>query len=84
MELGAAGRLVIPARFRAALGIKPGDRLNVELHGQEVRMYSYQEGIRRARELVRKYIPDDVNLADELIEDRRREAAEELKDLTDE
>jgi AbrB family looped-hinge helix DNA binding protein len=84
VELGAAGRLVIPVSFRNALGIKPGDRLNVELHDNELRVYSYREGIRRAQELIRKYIPEGVSLVDELIADRRREAAEELKDHTDE
>jgi hypothetical protein len=36
--------------------------------------------VERAQALVRRYVPDDVSLADELIEDRRAEAARELED----
>jgi len=32
------------------------------------------EGLRRARALIRKYIPEDVRLSDELIAGRRAEA----------
>jgi bifunctional DNA-binding transcriptional regulator/antitoxin component of YhaV-PrlF toxin-antitoxin module len=80
VELGAGGRLVIPAPFRVALGMKPGDKLTVRLEANELRIYSRREGIRRAREMIRKYIPDGVNLADELIAERRAEAAGELEE----
>jgi AbrB family looped-hinge helix DNA binding protein len=84
VELGAGGRLVIPAAFRTALGMKPGDKLMMRLEGNELRVYTQREGIRRAQELVRKYIPEGVSLADELIAERRAEAARELKDMEDE
>lgn len=84
VELGAAGRLVIPVEFRRALGMKPGDKLMVRLENNELRIYTRREGIRRAQELVRKYIPDGVSLADELIAERRAEAAKELKEFEDE
>jgi bifunctional DNA-binding transcriptional regulator/antitoxin component of YhaV-PrlF toxin-antitoxin module len=84
VELGTGGRLVIPAAFRTALGMKPGDRLTMRLEGNELRVYTQREGIRRAQELVRKYIPEGVSLVDELIAERRAEAAKELKDIEDE
>lgn len=84
VELGAGGRLVIPAAFRAALGMKPGDRLTVRLEGNELRIYTYREGIRRAQELVRKHVPEGGSLVDELIAERRAEAAKELKEPEDE
>lgn len=80
VELGAGGRVVIPAPFRAALGMKPGDKLTVYLEENEVRIYTRREGIRRAQEIIRKYIPEGVNLADELIAERRAEAAKELEE----
>ncbi|MBI4273783.1 MAG: AbrB/MazE/SpoVT family DNA-binding domain-containing protein [Rhizobiales bacterium] len=80
VELGAGGRLVIPAPMREALGMKPGDRLNVRLEGRELRIYSLAEGLRRARAIVRKFVPEGVSLVDELIADRRREAERERKD----
>ena len=36
-----------------------------------------EQGLRRARRLLRKYIPEGVNLSDELIAERRAEAARE-------
>ena len=84
VELGAGGRVVIPAPFRAALGMKPGDKLTVRLEGTELRIYTYREGIRRARELVRKHIPGGLGTVDEFIAERRQEAAREMKELDDE
>ena len=84
VALGAAGRLVIPVEFRRALGMKPGDKLMVRLEGNELRIYTRREGIKRAQELVRKYVPEGVSLADELIAERRAEAAKELKEFEDE
>lgn len=80
VELGAGGRVVIPAPFRAALGMKPGDKLTFELEANELRIYTRREGIRRAQEIIRKYIPEGVNLTDELIAERRAEAAKELEE----
>ena len=38
-----------------------------------------EQGLRRARALMRKYIPEGVNLSDELIAERRTEAAREVR-----
>ena len=38
-----------------------------------------EQGLHRARALLRKYIPEGVKLSDELIADRRAEAARESK-----
>lgn len=73
------GRIVIPARFRKALGITPGDTLVVELDGEDVRITTKMARIRRAQELVRPYIGAN-SLADELIAERRAEAAAEERD----
>lgn len=80
VELGVGGRLVIPAKMRAALGMKIGDRLNVRLEGNELRVYTYKEGLRQVQELVKSFVPDGVSLVDDLIAERRREAAKELSD----
>jgi hypothetical protein len=39
--------------------------------------FFYGRTLRRARALLRKYIPEGVNLSDELIAERRAEAARE-------
>jgi AbrB family looped-hinge helix DNA binding protein len=80
VELGAGGRLVIPAPMRAALGMKEGDKVLVRLEGNELRIYTYEEATRRAQEMVRSFVPRGVSLVDELIADRRAEAAREMGD----
>ena len=43
----------------------------------ELRVRPMREVIRRVQERMKRYIPSGVSLADELIADRRREAADE-------
>jgi AbrB family looped-hinge helix DNA binding protein len=73
-KMGEGGRLVIPAEYRKALGVKPGDELVLVLEENSLRVLTPREGIRRAQALVRAYVPEGVRLSDELIEERRREA----------
>lgn len=80
VELGAGGRLVIPAPMRAALGMKEGDKVLVRLEGNELRIYTYEEAVRRAQEIVRSFVTPGISLVDELIADRRAEAAREMGD----
>jgi AbrB family looped-hinge helix DNA binding protein len=80
VELGAGGRLVIPAPMRAALGMKEGDKVLVRLEGNELRIYTYDEAARRAQEIIRSFVPPGVSLVDELIADRRAEGAREMGD----
>jgi len=75
LEVGAGGRVVIPAAFRDAMNIKEGDRLVAKLENGELRLMSKQLTLRRAQEIIRRHVPAGVSLVDELIADRRREAA---------
>ena len=63
VELAAGGRLVIPAPMRAALGMKIGDRLTVRLEGNELRIHTYEEGLRQAHEAVGKYLPESQSMS---------------------
>lgn len=71
------GRVVIPADMRRKLGIEIGSDVNLTLDGNSVRILTQKESIRRAQALFRKLVPKGVSLADELIAERRREAANE-------
>ena len=71
------GRLILPVEYRRTLNINPGDSVVIELDGDELRVRSRDAGLRRIQERLRKYIPEGVSLADELIADRRAEAARE-------
>jgi AbrB family looped-hinge helix DNA binding protein len=80
VELGAGGRLVIPAKMRAALGMKIGDRLNVRLEGNELRIYTYKEGLRRVQTMVEKEMPGNGHEVDDFLAWKREEAAREWAD----
>ena len=71
------GKLVIPAAFRREMGVKPGDTVIVELDHGELRVRSLSSAIRRVQERMRELNPEARSLADELIADRRAEAARE-------
>lgn len=71
------GRIVIPVEMRKELGIEIGEKVNLSLENNSIRILSQKEAVRKAQELVRKFVPQDVSLVDELIADRRREAADE-------
>lgn len=77
VKLGSNGRLVIPAEYRRALGVKEGDKLVVRLEDGELRLSSRKTSLKRAQERVRRYVPEGVALSDELVAERREEAAVE-------
>lgn len=73
-RIGEGGRLVIPADYRKALGVQTGDEVVLILEERSLRILTPREGIRRAQELVRSYVPQSSRLSEELIKDRRRES----------
>jgi AbrB family looped-hinge helix DNA binding protein len=75
--IGPGGRVVIPAKARKTMGLKPGDRVIMRVDGGELRMQSLEAAVRRAQSTVRKYVGADVDLAAELIAERRADAEHE-------
>jgi AbrB family looped-hinge helix DNA binding protein len=76
-KVSAGGRVVIPAPYRKALGIKPGDQLVVRLEDGKLQLWTVEQLRQWAQDLVCARIPRDRSLADELIRERREEAARE-------
>ncbi len=74
-KIREGGRLVIPSAYRKALGLKPGDEVLLSLEDGEIRVISTRRAVARAQSLVRRYIPKGSKLSEELIKDRREEAA---------
>lgn len=72
-KLGEGGRIVIPAEYRQALGLQVGDEVILRLEGRELRIFTLNQAIKRAQELVSRYIPRERSLADELIAERHLE-----------
>ena len=77
VKLDRKGRLGLPIQFRRALGFEPGDELILTLDQGELPIFTRGEAVKRAQELVRRYIPSDRSLVDELIQERRAESARE-------
>ena len=74
------GRVMLPSWWRKKEGVDSSTELcaAVTEEGGLV-LETREQGLRRARALLRKYIPAGVKLSDELIADRRAEAARERK-----
>ena len=71
------GRVVIPAEYRRALGLRAGDAVVVQLDDGALRILTRAQAIKRAQEIVARYVSPDRSLVDELIAERRAEAARE-------
>ena len=74
-KLVEGGRLIVPAAFRRAMGVAKGDMVVMELHGDELRVRPARSALRRIQESLRPLAPGEPLVSDELIEERRREAA---------
>ncbi|MDP2794644.1 MAG: AbrB/MazE/SpoVT family DNA-binding domain-containing protein [Sulfurisoma sp.] len=77
MKMSEGGRVVIPAEIRHSLGLKEGDTVLFDLRDGEVVLTTRRARLARARALIRRYVPEGISLADELIAKRRAEAARE-------
>lgn len=71
------GRVVIPASYRKALGIKAGDQVILRMEDDELRITTVKRRIERAQRLVRNYVKPGTSLVDELIAERREAAKHE-------
>jgi AbrB family looped-hinge helix DNA binding protein len=76
-KLNANGRVVIPAAVHAALHLRSGDELLMRVEHGELRLSTRRQALARARRMIRRYIPDDEDLTQSLIDDRREEAERE-------
>jgi AbrB family looped-hinge helix DNA binding protein len=77
-KLTAGNRVVIPSAIRKSLGLRVGDSLTLVLQNNgEVRLLTQVEAVKHAQALVRQVIPAERSLVDELLAERREEAAGE-------
>ena len=71
------GAIELPAFFLASMGVTEGDPVQLALEGGVIRVLSRAAALCEAQELVRRYVPEGVSLVDELLAERRAEAARE-------
>ena len=71
------GRVVIPAAFRSALGLKVGDEIDLRIEDNEIRLSTLQSRLARSRQRLRTFVKSGRLLSDDLIAERRRAAMNE-------
>jgi len=76
-RLDPAGRIVLPARFRKSLGLKPGDPVTVTLESGTLRVRTAKAALEKAKSLMRDRNPRRRSVVSELIDERRKAAATE-------
>jgi AbrB family looped-hinge helix DNA binding protein len=76
-KLDEGGKITIPDEYRRAIGLETGDTVILVLEKGELRVIPSSEAIKHAQALVRRYIPKERVLSEELIRERRTEAANE-------
>ena len=81
--IGPGGRVVIPAAYRKALEVEEGDYIVMQMDGEELRVVNDEKEFARVQEMIASYVPEGVSLVDELIAERRREAAAEEAEIAE-
>jgi AbrB family looped-hinge helix DNA binding protein len=76
-RIGPGGRIVLPAEYRRALRVKPGDDVLLLLDDAGLHVLPAHLAVARAQALVRRIVPRGRSLASELIVERRRESRRE-------
>ena len=76
-KLVSGGRLQVPADIRKQLGLTDGDAVVMTVVDGELHVRPVRAGLARARQRLRRYVPADMRLSDELIAERRKAAEHE-------
>lgn len=77
VKVSDGGRIVIPAAFRKALGLHVGDEVVLELEDGNLRVCTRRQRILRAQRNLYELVEGGPSLVDELLAERRAEAARE-------
>lgn len=76
-RLVSGGRLQLPAEMRRALSLADGDTVLLEMVDGEIHVRPFRDAVSRIQARLREYVSADASVSDELIADRRAEAAGE-------
>ena len=78
--MGAGGRVVIPAALRKALKLKKGDKISIALADNGIRIKAVRQALQDAQEYFSRFKKPGESVVDELIRERREEAAREERE----
>jgi len=76
-KINANGRITLPAELREAIGVKPGDEVLLRVREGELVVYTLAHAIETMQRESRRYLKPGQSLVDELIKERRAEAAKD-------
>ena len=77
VRLEKSGRILIPAAIRRELSLKEGSELLLRLSDAGLQIRTRGQALDRVRARLRKYVPEGRVLSQELLDERREEAARE-------
>ncbi len=75
IKIGEGGRLVIPAIYRKALNVEPGDELIIRLDEGELRLFHQKKALEHIRNAV-KHSKRTQEATDEFITFRKKDSGE--------
>jgi len=79
-QLEKSGRILIPAPVRRKLALREGSQVIVKVNEKGgLNVESRSQALARIQSKLRKYIPEGALVSDQLIADRRAEAAREIR-----
>jgi AbrB family looped-hinge helix DNA binding protein len=73
-KVSGAGRVVLPAELRKELGIEDGQDVLFSRTEHGIQITTLDEAIRKAQEMVRRYVPEGTSLVGDLHEARRKDS----------
>lgn len=73
-KVSEGGRVVIPIEIRQSMAIKEGDSILWDFRDGVATLTTRRTQLKDAQAMVRKFVPKEVSLVDELIADRRAES----------
>lgn len=77
VQIASNGRMVLPASLRQQLHVEGGGLLIIREDEGRLVLESVDDAVRRAQALVRRYAPEAQGVTDELLAERRADAARE-------
>ena len=78
-KIYGGGKMALPADVRRALGIKDGDRVNLNIADGRLNIRTMEQVIEDTQAYFKSVIPEGVSLVNELLTERRAEAVRESR-----
>ncbi len=80
IPVGENGRMNLPADLRRRLGMKGAGEVTIEEYADRIELVSLEQRLARIDEMMKPFREPGVSWVDELIAERRAEAAREAKE----